>query len=309
MPALFVLLWSTGFIGAKFGLPYAEPLTFLSLRFALVIVLLSGAAFITRAQWPRDPRLIAHIAVSGLLVHGLYLAGVFIAINRGLPAGFTALIVGLQPVLTAAIAGPLLGEAVCRRQWFGLALGLVGVALVLSAKLTLSAGLDWIAVGFCGLALMGITIGTLWQKRYCTGMDLRTGSTIQYAAPLLVLAPLAAMTETMEIEWTGEFVFALAWLVLVLSAGAISLLMTLIRLGEAARVASFFYLVPPVTALMAWVLFDETLSPVALVGMVVVAIGVALVVRRTRSEADEVRPSCPSSGAENPRTGSTAQFR
>lgn len=282
MPAVFVVLWSTGFIGAKFGLPYAEPFTFLSLRFLAVIALLAGVAAVTQAPWPKERRLVGHLAVSGLLVHGLYLGGVFAAIRAGLPSGLTALVVGLQPLLTAVVAGQLLGELVSRRQWIGLGLGLAGVAMVLSTRLT---GLEWDvlpwgALGFSLVALLGMTAGTLYQKRFCTGMDLRTGAVVQYMAAAALIAPLAVMTETMRVQWTGSFVFALTWLVLVLSVGAISLLMTLIRMGEAARVASLFYLVPPVTALMAWGLFDERLDAGSLGGMALTAAGVALVVKR-----------------------------
>lgn len=282
MPALFVLLWSTGFIGAKFGLPYAEPFTFLALRFALVIALLAGVALATRAPWPSDRRLIGHLAMSGILVHALYLGGVFAAIHRGLPSGLTALLVGLQPVLTALVAGRLLGETVSGRQWLGLMLGLAGVALVLSTRLSgiRLDGFGWDGVAFALVALFGITAGTLYQKRHCTGMDLRTGAVVQYLGAGALMLPAALAFETMRITWTGDFIFALAWLVLVLSVGAISLLMTLIRLGEAARVASLFYLVPPVTALMAWGLFGETMSMIGLLGLALAAIGVALVVRR-----------------------------
>lgn len=282
MPAVFVVLWSTGFIGAKFGLPYAEPFTFLSLRLVAVIILLAGVAVVMRAPWPKDRRLMGHLAVSGVLVHTLYLGGVFAAIRAGLPSGITALVVGLQPLLTAVVAGRLLGELISRRQWIGLALGLAGVAMVLSTRLTgLEWGaLPWRALGFSVIALVGMTAGTLYQKRFCTGMDLRTGAVIQYLAAAALILPLAALTETMRVQWTGSFIFALGWLVLVLSVGAISLLMTLIRLGEAARVASLFYLVPPVTALMAWGLFDERLGFLGLAGMALTAVGVALVVKR-----------------------------
>lgn len=282
MPAVFVLLWSTGFIGAKLGLPHAEPFTFLAIRFALVVAILAGVAVATRAPWPADRRLVGHLAVSGLLVHAVYLGGVFAAIHRGLPSGLTALVVGLQPLLTAVAAGRLLGERVSPRQWLGFGLGLVGVAMVLSTRLTgvRLDGFGWDALAFALAALLGITAGTLYQKRFCTGMDLRTGTVVQYLAALAGCLPAALLFETMAVEWAGEFVFALGWLVLVLSMGAISLLMTLIRLGEAARVASFFYLVPPVTAVMAWALFNEELSPLALAGMGVAVAGVALVVAR-----------------------------
>ena len=282
MPAVFVLLWSTGFIGAKFGLPFAEPYTFLALRFALLVVILGLAVPALRAPWPSLP-LAGHLAVSGLLVHGVYLAGVFGAIHRGVPSGLTALVVGLQPLLTAVVVGPLLGERVSPRQWLGFLLGLAGVAMVLSTRLAgLSfAGFGWDGVTFALAALLGITAGTLYQKHFCTGMDLRSGTLMQYVAALVVLAPAALAFETQDIRWSWPFVFVLGWLVLVLSLGAIMLLMTLIRLGEAAKVASLFYLVPPVTALLAFLLFDEALSPLALVGMAAAVAGVALVVRRT----------------------------
>lgn len=278
MPALFVVLWSTGFVGAKFGLPYAEPFTFLTIRFVLVIALLVAVAAVTRAPWPRDRRLVGHLVLSGLLVHAVYLGGVFAAIHQGLPSGLTALIVGLQPLLTAVVAGRVLDENVTGRQWIGLALGLAGVAMVLSTRLT--GDFTWAGIAFALASLLAITAGTLWQKKHCTGMDLRTGAVVQYLAALAAMLPAALLFETMRVQWTGEFIFALGWLVLVLSVGAISLLMTLIRLGEAARVASLFYLVPPVTALMAWGLFGESLSAIGLLGMAVAVAGVALVVSR-----------------------------
>lgn len=281
MPGVFVLLWSTGFIGAKFGLPYIEPFTFLLLRFVIVIGLLGLLVAATRASWPRDPRLVLHLAVSGVLVHAIYLGGVFGAIRLGVPAGLSALVAGLQPVLTAAVVGPLLGERVGWRQWLGLALGLLGVGMVLSTRLNGVSfdGFGWDGIAFALASLFGITAGTLYQKRFCTGMDLRTGTMIQYLAAMVVVAPAAFALETMEIRWSLQFILALSWLVLVLSLGAISLLMTLIRLGEAAKVASFFYLVPPVTAVLAFVLFNEALTPLALAGMAATALGVALVVR------------------------------
>lgn len=273
-PALFVLLWSTGFVGAKFGLPYAEPFTFLLARLGLVSVVLIAISLIGRAPWPKTLRDAAHLAVAGLLVHGVYLAGVFAAIARGAPAGLVALIVGLQPLLTATLAPKLFGERVAPRQWAGLLLGLVGVAMVVSRKLGAADqlnGLPWAIA-----ALLGITLGTLYQKRFCTKMDLRTGTAIQYLATCLALAIAAAATETMHIDWTPSFVFALLWLVFALSVGAIFLLFLLIRDGQAARVASLFYMTPPTTAVMAWALFGEALPPIVLAGFVVVALGVAL---------------------------------
>ncbi|HVI49820.1 MAG TPA: DMT family transporter [Candidatus Sulfotelmatobacter sp.] len=272
-PALFVVLWSTGFIGAKFGLPYAEPFTFLLLRLIFVTLLLSGVALAARAPWP-SWRLAGHLTVAGLLVHAVYLGGVFAAISHGLPSAMTALIVGLQPLLTAALASKWMGEKVGPRQWLGLVLGLIGVGMVVWKKL--SFGSDSTAILFAVAALVGITIGTLYQKRYCGGMDLRTGTVVQYLTSGIVLGLVAASTETMHVDWSPSFIFALAWLVVVLSVGAIFLLFLLIRQGQAARVASLFYMTPPTTALMAWALFGETLPPLALAGFVVVAAGVAL---------------------------------
>jgi drug/metabolite transporter (DMT)-like permease len=196
-----------------------------------------------------------------------------------LPAGTVALIVGLQPVLTAFVAGPLLGERLRPRQWIGLGLGLIGVAAVVWEKLALNDGDGW-SLALAGLALIGITAGTLYQKRYCTDMDLRTGTAIQYATTGTLFALLAPLLETMRVDWTWEFAFALGWLCLVLSVGAIFLLFMLIKRGAASRVASLFYLTPPVTALMGWALFGEVLGPLALLGMAVTAGGVALVLRR-----------------------------
>lgn len=280
VPALFVVLWSTGFIGARLGLPHAGPLTFLALRYALAAGLLALVALATRAPWPRRPAEIGHYAVAGLLVHGVYLGGVFVGISLGVEAGVSALIVGLQPLLTAAFAGILLGERVAPRQWAGLGLGLLGVALVLAPKLGRGPG-DALGALACVAALFGITAGTLYQKRHGAGMDLRTGSVVQFTAAGLATAPLALLFEDTGVEWTGEFVFALLWLVLVLSLGAVSLLYVLIRRGAAARVASLFFLVPPCTALIAWPLFGEALGPMALAGMALTAVGVALASRGT----------------------------
>lgn len=279
MPGLFVLLWSTGFIGAKYGLPYVEPLTFLLLRLGLVAVVLALVALASRAPWPKDWATAGRIALAGLLVHGVYLAGIFIAMAQGLPAGVTALVVGIQPLLTAALSGPLLGERVTGRQWAGLLLGLAGVGLVVREKLAIDAA-HLVPLGYALVALVGITLGTLYQKRHGGGMDLRSGTAIQYGATALALAVAAPLTETMRIQWTGEFVFALLWLCFVLSVGAIFLLFALIRRGAAAKVASLFYLTPPVTALIAWILFGEKMGIVALAGMAVAVCGVALVNRK-----------------------------
>lgn len=279
MPGLFVLLWSTGFIGAKLGLPYAEPMTFLVMRFAIVTVLLAIFAGLTRAPWPQDWKQAAHIAVAGLLLHGVYLGGVFASIFHGVPAGISALIVGIQPLLVAAAAGPVLGERVTARQWLGLVLGLSGVILVVWTKLDLGIGTAW-GYALSVIALFGITIGTLYQKKYCPSIDLRSGTAIQFAATTVMLVPFALLYETRQVQWTGEFVFALGWLCIVLSLGAITLLFILIKRGAASTVSSLFFLVPPCTALVAFFLFGETLSTAALIGMAITMVGVALVNRK-----------------------------
>ncbi len=273
VPLLFVVLWSTGFIGAKLGLPDAEPLTLLSLRYAAVLLLMGVVVVLTRAPWPRTKRECMHIAVSGLLVHAVYLGGVFTAIRLGLPAGVTALVVGLQPVLTALGAGLFLHERVRPTQWAGLALGLAGVVLVVAHKV---GGAVIALLAPAVLALVGITAGTLYQKRFCPSFDLRTGSVIQFLPCLLVTAFVAWRSETMVVHWTPAFLFALGWLVLVLSLGAVSLLNMLIRSGSAVNLASLFYLTPPTTALIAWAMFGETLTGLALVGMGLTVFGVWL---------------------------------
>jgi drug/metabolite transporter (DMT)-like permease len=277
-PALFVVLWSTGFIGMRLGAPFAEPFTFMLARMGLVAFIFLTVSLATRAPWPADFRLAKHIAIAGLLVHAVYLCGSLFAIKHELPLGFVALIAGLQPVLTSLFAHFLLGERLNARQWSGMALGLAGVTLVIGSRYSFD-HFNAIGLASAGVALMGITAGTLYQKRFCAHMDLRTGGVIQYSASGLVLAVLAPAFETMKIEWTGQFVFALLWLSVVLSIGAISLLFLMIRRGAASKVASLFFLTPSVTAIMAWLLFTESLPVLALAGMFVTACGVALVMR------------------------------
>ena len=277
-PFLFVFLWSTGFIGAKYGLPYAEPLSFLLTRYGLVIGLMAVIALVTRAPWPKEPMQWLHIGVSGLLVHAVYLGGVFVAIKHGLPAGVTALVVGMQPLLTAFGAGWLLGEKVDGRQWAGLGLGFVGVAMVVSGKFGEAAALGPMLIPAL-IALLGITVGTLYQKRFCAKFDLRSGSVIQFVPTAIITAVAVALFEDFRIEWTGNFVFALGWLVLVLSIGAISLLNLLIRSGSAVNVASLFYLTPISTALVAFFIFGEKLTLTATFGMLLAVNGVYLVAR------------------------------
>jgi drug/metabolite transporter (DMT)-like permease len=277
-PAIFVVLWASGFIGAKYGLPYAPPLTFLMVRMVGVVLVMGLIILATRPAWPsRDA--VLHSAVTGLLVHGCYLGGVFVAIDHGLPAGFAALVVSLQPILASTIASPLFGERVVLRQWAGLALGVLGVYLVVHSHTDGEAPLfAWLSATF---ALIGMTLGTLYQKRFGGGIEWRTGFLCQYAAAAILFVLGALMTETVRVQWTPEFLLAVGWLVFGLSLGAIWLLYFLIRHQAAARVLSLFYLTAPVTALMAWLMFGEQLSLLALFGMAVCVAGVALVNWRT----------------------------
>jgi drug/metabolite transporter (DMT)-like permease len=283
-PALFVLLWSTGFIGARYGLPYIEPLTFLAVRMVFAVVIMAGIALAGGARWP-DANEVGHSLVAGSLVHGLCLGGVFTAISQGVPAGISALVLGLQPIVTSTLANRFTGENVTRLQWVGLALGLVGVLLVLHDRNIMLAGsvLGWVA-SFS--SLIGITLGTLYQKRYCGDIDWRTGNLIQYAGAGVLFTLGAFAFETREIHWTGELIFAMAWLVLVLSVAAVGLMYWLIRRSPATGFASLFYLVPVVTAFFAFILFDERLDPISLLGMVICAGGVALVNRSTSSSSN-----------------------
>jgi drug/metabolite transporter (DMT)-like permease len=281
VPLFFVLLWSTGFIVAKFGLPYAPPLTFLILRCGMAVLVLMPVVLWTRAPWPRGR--IGHMAVAGLLMQAGYLGGVWASIKLGMPAGLSALIVGMQPILTA-FAAPLIGERVLPRQWIGLVLGLSGVALVVYAKINL-AGLSAQAIGLCLLALCSITIGTLYQRRFCPSFDLRTGTVIQFAATVLALLPLAVLLEGFDlslaqVQWNARFVGALLWSVFALSIGAIFLLFKLISRNEATQVTSLLYLTPPTTAIMAWFMFGEALSPAGIIGMLIAVAGVAFVVKK-----------------------------
>jgi drug/metabolite transporter (DMT)-like permease len=279
LPALFVVLWSTGFIAAKYGLPYAPPLTFLFVRFLLVTVVMTIVSLGTRAPWPRDARQVGHIAVAASLVHGVYLGGVFIAIASGMSAGTSAMLVGLQPILTVFLARAWLGERITRLQWVGLLLGLAGVYLVVRHKIA-PGGDDANALVAIAAALVGISVGTLYQKRFCGRVDLRSGAVIQFLACSLLYAPLVLIADSPPIDYTPQFIFALGWSVLVLSVGAISLLYWLLRHGAVADVARLFYLVPPVTALMAYALFGERLDAVAIAGMALIAVAVALARRR-----------------------------
>ena len=276
---LFVVLWSTGFIGAKLGMPHAEPLTFLAVRYALCVVGIGLWVWASGARWMTG-RQIADAALIGVLIHAVYLGGVFCAISLGTEAGLAALVVGLQPLLTALLARQLLGERLIGVQWLGMAVGLAGVALVVARKLGDGVG-DWRGIALCLVSLAAISVASVLQKTRAAGHPMRASTFVQFAAALVATLPVALVLETNRIEWTGEFVFALGWLVVVLSFGAVTLLYVLLRRGAASNVASLFFLVPASTALIAWALFGETLTPVELGGVAATALGVLMVNRPT----------------------------
>lgn len=278
-PALFVLLWSSGFIASKLGLFYTQPFTLLLLRFGLTAAVMLAITLALRVPWPRSWTQVGHVAVVGVLLHAFYLGGCYVAMAADIPAAIVALIVGLQPLLTATAAGPLLGERVSPHQWLGLILGFVGVTLVLWNKLGVDVETVW-GAGFALLGLVAITVATLYQKRYCGTIDTRIGAVIQYGAAGLFTAVVVAVTGVGEVVWSGTFLLSLAYLVFGLSVGAVSLLMWLIRRGAAAPVASLFYLVPPAVAVESYIVLGETLDPLAILGMGIAVIGVALVLRR-----------------------------
>ncbi len=282
MPVVFVFLWSTGFIVAKYAAPHAPPLTFLLWRYGTVVLVLLPIIVATGAQWPRTAASWLHVATVGVLLQATYLGGVWWAIAEGVPAGASALIVGLQPLLTAFFAGAV-GERATIRQWIGLAFGFGGVALVLSDRLTLQ-GAGMLPLLVYVLALAGITAGTLYQKRFGGSVDLRTGSAIQFAASFLVTLPFVWMSGDFAVNLTGEFWLALAWSVVVLSLVAMGLLLIMIRRGQATEVASLMYLTPPATALLAWWLFGEALGARAWAGVLVAMSGVALVLHKRPRE-------------------------
>jgi drug/metabolite transporter (DMT)-like permease len=280
IPASFVVLWATGFIGARYAMPWAEPFTFLAVRFVIAALLLAGLMLVLGSK--RATRAEAlHATVAGILMHGVYLGAVFWAIHRGMPAGLSALIVGLQPLITAVLAGKFLGEAILPRHWAGLTVGLIGVVIVLWPKLgALGGGVTPETLTASLVSVLGMSAGTIWQKRYASGGDLVAATMWQYigGGALMILASLAFETHTVVIN--GELIFAMAWLVLVLSIGAIFLLMVMIRDGEMSKVASLFYLVPAVTAVIAWALFREQLNLVQILGMAIATLGVGLATAR-----------------------------
>jgi drug/metabolite transporter (DMT)-like permease len=277
-PALFVLLWSSAFVGAKFGMPYSEPLTFMCLRFASVTAIFLLLSLTFKASWPKSWLEVGHIAFVGLLIQALYLSGTFIALDRGASVGFVALILGLQPVLTVLIVCALPGGRITAKQWLGVLLGFAGLVLVLWRKLNIGE-VDAIALSLVTLGVCFITIGTLYQRRFCSSMDMLSGNVIQAAVAACFTGLGAWGLEEFRVDWDPNFIGALAWMVVVVSLGAHSLLLLMLRQSQATKVASLFYLTPPTAAVMAYFMFDERLTLLALAGMAIVVLGVALVVR------------------------------
>ena len=277
VPFVFVLLWSTGFIGARYAMPYAEPFTLLTLRMALAAGAILVVARFFKIRWP-NAQIAWHSGLAGIFIHASYLGGVFAAIKLGMPAGMAALIVGMQPLLTALFSRYWFGERLQVRQIAGLLIGMAGVVLVLAFRQPQNEIADiTLASLFCTLiALIGISFGTLYQKRYCGQTSLLAGTFYQYVATTIVLGILALMFETNEIDWTMPLLLSLIWLIVVLSLAAVLLLMLMIREGQATTVASYFYLTPPVTVLLAWLLFDEQLGLTAIAGLAVASLGVYL---------------------------------
>lgn len=279
VPAAFVVIWATGFVVARLVAPYAEPLTFLCVRFAIAGLVLAAAALLARAPWPHGIRGWFDAALAGLLLHGVYLGGVFWAVRNGLPAGISALIAGAQPLLVALLAGRLLGERVSLRRWLGVWTGFAGIGLVLMPRLTGVGAVPPSTLAASVASLLGITLGTIWQKRTGGQADLRSGTAVQFAGAALLVLPVALLTENLRIDPAPALWFGLAWSSLGMSVGAIALLLVLIRRGAVVAVSSLMFLVPPVSALMSYGLFGETLNGVQLVGMGLAAIGVALAAR------------------------------
>ena len=279
MPLVFVTLYGSGFVGAKLGLPYAEPLTFLAWRFALTCALLTLLSLWLKAPWPRSLREIGHMMVAGVLLVGVFSGGVFVAINLGVSPAVSALIIALQPILVALGAGPILGERVLARQWLGLSMGLVGVGFVVFQKLSFS---QTHMLGFIMalVGLSGLTAGNLYQKRFCSTMNIFTGGVVQSAAAGVACLVGALAFESMTVLWSGQFVFALVWMAVVVSIGALSLLYVLIRHGEMSQVASLFYLVPVSAAVLSYLIYHETISAMGMLGIALTGLGIMLVSKK-----------------------------
>jgi drug/metabolite transporter (DMT)-like permease len=283
-PIMFVFLWSTGWISARAAAPYADALTFLTVRFSLAAIALALIAILWRAPWPASPRAFGHALVAGILIHAIYLSGVWWAVGQGVPAGMSGVIAASQPILTAMLAPALIGERVSGRQWLGITIGFLGILLVLQPKL---ASLEvaelrpiLFALGVNGIGMISVTLGTFYQKRFIPTADLRTSTCVQYVGAAAATLPLALATENLRLEWNAQTIATMAWSVIALSICSVALLFLLIRNGAVSRAATLIYLVPPTVAVIAWVLFGERLVPLQLAGMAVTAAGVALTVRR-----------------------------
>ena len=285
LPLIFVTLYGSGFVGAKLGLPYASPLTFLAWRFACSCILLFAIAILMRSPWPHKLKDIGHIMIAGIFMQATFSAGVFEAIHLGISPAVSALIIALQPILVALGAGPILGETVFLRQWLGLLLGLVGVALVVSQNMSFSHA-HVVGIMMAIIGLLGLTAGNLYQKRFCSSMNIFTGGVIQSIAAFTVVLIGATAFESMTIIWSGQFLFALTWMTVVVSIGAVSLLYVLIRQGDVSQVASIFYLVPVSTALLSFIIYQQTIDDVGILGMIITALGIILV-NKKRSRDNE----------------------
>ena len=280
IPAVFVLLWSTGWVVARYAAPHADPLTFLSVRYIAAFVCIAIFALVVRAPWPKNRSALIHTLLSGALIHGFYLASVWHAIKEGVPAGVSGLIAALQPLMTAALSGWLIGEAITRRQWFGVAIGFIGVMMVLEPKLAGGIGEDTKALAvpivLNVLGMLSVTLGSFYQKRYLGVGDLRTITAMQYVGALIVTLPFALLAEPMRFDLVPETFYALAWAVIPLSIGAVGLMLVMIRNGAVSRVASLIYLVPPAVAIQTYLLFDERMVPIQIAGLFATAAGVYL---------------------------------
>ena len=281
IPWLFVLIWSTGFVAAKYGLPYAEPFTLLSYRNGLTLIVLFIIMQVKKSIWPSSGMAFIHLMVTGLLIHGVYLGGVFQAIKWEIPIGLTAMIIGLQPLVMAFIAVIILHERIIRKQWIGLIIGFLGLYLVLFEKFDLAiegffTGFSFLAVLAVFGSLVGISLGTIYQKRFCSDMDLISGTLIQYLGAFILCIIMSLCFETGDILWTNAFMITLAWQVFGLSIGAVLLLMTMIKQDALARVGSYFYLVPVLVAIQAWYLFDETMNFISIIGVLLIVFAVAI---------------------------------
>ena len=278
LPFLFVVLYGSGFVGAKLGLPHAGPFEFLALRFGIGAVLLTGIALVLRAPWPQLSIDVLHIGIAGLLMIGVFSAGVFYSLVLGVSPAVSALIIALQPIVVALGAGPVLGERTNRRQWFGLMLGVVGVFLVLYNRLLVS---DTYVVGvlLSVVALLGLSAGNLYQKKFCAQMNVFTGGVVQCAASLFAMLVGIWVAGTQGIHWTAEFAVALFWMTVIVSIGAVSILYILIRRQQVSQVASIFYLLPVSAAIVSFFLFGQEIDFLMLVGIAVAGLGVAIVHR------------------------------